>query len=73
MLAQPNSEDFSAALARLISDPVLRKKLGEKAKVVSDELYTVEAFEKQIAILYTRVLQQIDQSRLMAARTVGNL
>jgi glycosyltransferase involved in cell wall biosynthesis len=73
MLAHPNPEDFSAALARLISDPALRKKLGERAKVVSNELYTVEAFEKQIAILYTRVLQQIDHSRLIASKTVGNL
>jgi glycosyltransferase involved in cell wall biosynthesis len=73
MLASPNPEDFSAALARLISDPVLRKSLGERARAVSDELYTVEAFDKQIAVLYTRVLEQIDQSRLASVKTVSNL
>lgn len=73
LLSPPNSDDFGAGLSRLISDSNLRMQIGKRAKEISDELYTVEAFEKQIALLYSQVVRQMGHATGSDAKAVENL
>jgi hypothetical protein len=47
--------------------------IGKRAKEISDELYTVEAFEKQIALLYSQVMKQMGHATGSDAKAVENL
>jgi glycosyltransferase involved in cell wall biosynthesis len=62
VLAAPNPRAFSEGMILLLSDPGLRREIGERARVRAERLYTVDAFEKQLLTLYshlgTRVLRK---------------
>lgn len=59
VLVAPEPAAFADGLSRLISDPQLRQSLGRHAQAVAEQLYTTEAFERQINALYATVSQQI--------------
>jgi glycosyltransferase involved in cell wall biosynthesis len=59
LLAAPTTEAFADGLSRLVSDRALREQLGKQARLVAEQLYTVEAFERQIGALYTMVFNRI--------------
>lgn len=59
LLVAPTVTTFAEGLSRLIEDPSLRQRIGKQAKSVADQLYTVEAFERQIHALYTKVANGI--------------
>jgi glycosyltransferase involved in cell wall biosynthesis len=59
LLAEPTAEAFAGGLSQLIKDPALRQRLGKEAQAVAEQLYTAEAFERQIGALYTTVFQGI--------------
>ncbi|MFN5061851.1 MAG: glycosyltransferase family 4 protein [Pseudomonadota bacterium] len=62
-LAAPEPAAFGNGLSQLISHPGLRRELGSRAKAVAEQLYTVPAFEQQIARLYTAVAESFDSVR----------
>jgi glycosyltransferase involved in cell wall biosynthesis len=59
LLAPANSVSFGEAMVQLLRDSDLRKRLGAAARRTAQELYTVEAFEVQIARLYEDVARTI--------------
>lgn len=59
MLAAPERQAFADGLSHLISDPTLRSTLGSRARSAAEQLYTPDAFERQIGALYSTVAQQI--------------
>ena len=66
LLAPPDTLGFGDAMLMLINTPQLRRQLGDNARRVAEELYTVEAFEAQIGALYEGVSRllgvQLNQS-----------
>lgn len=66
LLAAPAAEEFSRALEQLIESPALREALGRNAQARARQLYTIEAFEKQLGSLYEAVVQNLG-SRLAPA------
>jgi glycosyltransferase involved in cell wall biosynthesis len=63
VLAEPNATDFGLALKKLLDNPELRITIGDTAKTTADELYTKEAFEKQLSSLYDLVAKQLGTSQ----------
>ena len=59
VLAAPEPQAFANGLSRLISDPTLRIAIGKRARSAAEQLYTPDAFERQIGTLYTAVSHQI--------------
>lgn len=59
ILSAPSPGPFSESMLRLLEDSTLRKELGSRARERAEHLYTVEAFERQIAALYDRIDQEI--------------
>jgi len=62
VLATPTPLAFAQGLESLITDPQRRKSLGNEARVVAEQLYTVEAFERQVGALYSTVIQNMRTS-----------
>jgi glycosyltransferase involved in cell wall biosynthesis len=60
MLVAPEPQAFADGLSRLIADHQLRQSLGRHAQAIAEQLYTTEAFERQISTLYATVSQQIN-------------
>lgn len=59
LLAPVTVEGFSAGLCRLLEDTSLRITIGKNARQRAQNLYTVEAFERQLGSLYDTVTQGI--------------
>ena len=55
VLAAPTPRAFAEGMILLLSDPGLRREIGERARVRAEKLYTVEAFEKQLLSLYSHL------------------
>lgn len=55
ILAAPTPRTFAEGMILLLSDPGLRREIGERARVRAEKLYTVEAFEKQLLSLYSHL------------------
>jgi glycosyltransferase involved in cell wall biosynthesis len=70
-LAAPSAEAFSAGLVRLVRDPGLRARLGEKAQAFAEANYTLEVFERRLNELYDRLELRLgtrDMSPTVAAQ-----
>jgi glycosyltransferase involved in cell wall biosynthesis len=59
LLATPTPQSFADGLSTLISDRALRQRLGKQAQSVAEQLYTIDAFERQVGTLYTTVSREI--------------
>lgn len=59
LLAPPTVTGFSRALELLIDNANLRQSLGRDAQAKAQQLYTIEAFEKQLGSLYEAVVQNL--------------
>ncbi len=59
LLAAPSVAAFSEGLSLLIADHSLRQRLGKEALSLAEQLYTGEAFERQIGTLYAKVYNGI--------------
>lgn len=73
LLATPDPASFAQGLAKLISEPQLRTQLGQHAKAVAQQLYTPQAFERQIAALYSTVAGHVQSEKNARATMCGNL
>jgi len=60
-LATPTVEGYADGLRRLVESPELRKALGRTAQERASSLYTREAFERQLGLLYDHVEQAITE------------
>ena len=58
-LAEPNTEDFSKVMQRLIIDDEWRKDLGLKAQLLAEEHYTFKSFSTELNRLYDQVGKEI--------------
>jgi glycosyltransferase involved in cell wall biosynthesis len=72
-LAPAEPSAFGEALLNLLNDRDLRARLGESARRVAKELYTVEAFEQQLAVLYSGISAAITPDTRPRAEAVENL
>jgi glycosyltransferase involved in cell wall biosynthesis len=59
VLTAPTGSAFADGMLLLLSDPGLRREIGERARSRAEKLYTVDAFELQLFALYDRVEQTI--------------
>ena len=54
-LANPNSEEFSTAMIKLIENSELRRELGKAGKKLVQAKYSYGAFKKKLNTLYNGV------------------
>jgi glycosyltransferase involved in cell wall biosynthesis len=59
LLAPAEAVGFAAGLETLLDNPELRKTIGENAQKRAEALYTLSAFETQLAALYDEVRSRV--------------
>jgi glycosyltransferase involved in cell wall biosynthesis len=59
VLAPAETKGFAEGLRALLDKPALRRTLGEKAQKRAEALYTLSAFETQLAALYDEVSSRV--------------
>jgi glycosyltransferase involved in cell wall biosynthesis len=73
LLVSPEPAAFGTGLSRLIEDPTLRQTLGRQAQTIAEQLYTTEAFERQINTLYTAVAEHINPTTTTSSHLCSNV
>lgn len=62
VLAPVDVHGFASGLRALLEDPQLRESLGSRARERAQNLYTIEAFERQLSSLYDSVARGIGRT-----------
>jgi glycosyltransferase involved in cell wall biosynthesis len=62
MLAPAEPQGFAKGLRTLLDNPTLRRTIGENAQKRAEALYTLSAFETQLAALYDEVRARVMMS-----------
>jgi glycosyltransferase involved in cell wall biosynthesis len=62
VLAPVDVHGFASGLRALLEDPQLRASLGSRARERAQNLYTIEAFERQLSSLYDSVARGIGRT-----------
>jgi glycosyltransferase involved in cell wall biosynthesis len=73
LLAAADADSFGAGLVKLLDDAELRRSLGDNARRVARELYTLEAFEEQLATLYRGIHSSLEGQEQESVEVVENL
>lgn len=54
-LVEPDRESMAGGIKKLLVDPDLRRELGEKARAVARENYSLDSFRSKLASFYTKI------------------
>lgn len=58
LVTQESVDELAAALRKLLEEPALRRRLGERARALYQENYTVAAFERNFVAIVETVLKR---------------
>jgi glycosyltransferase involved in cell wall biosynthesis len=73
LMAAADADSFGAGLVKLLNDEGLRRRLGDNARRIARELYTLEAFEEQLATLYRGIHSSLVGQERESVEVVENL
>jgi len=58
-LVEPDRVSMAKGMKKLLADPDLCRELGEKARAVAREKYSLEAFRKKLESFYTKIIEKV--------------